>query len=430
MKTLMISLVLGVLIGVGAGFGVGTFKASLLPWEPSLEQNSGEIFAQAKAEGEKMAEDKSAADESRHKTQDRFPIAKVEEYAYDFGIVEKNAANEKGKHKFYIENVGNDVMTLKKGGKGCFCTEYSLSKESIKPGEKATVLFEWDGARSGGVFSQGVKILTNDPKHTEIVFAVRGLYTSPIISDPGEIFFASASASSGATRAFRILGFEKNDDGSPYDLQIEDLELSDNEYFSVELNKGTREDLTPEDLENNLRMQTTNLFRGTLTMKPGMPQGAFQELLRVRTNSEKMPVLEVPIRGQIQSNAIKVVGPLYDDKVDGVLKLGAVSQRVGASTSLRLTVFEPIPCNSETVVVKSVRPDWVKVDLKFQDEELQKTSPIRMIEATVQVPPNSPLGAFVGPETERQGQIVFEIGVGSNNPRKVVVPVQFTVSPN
>ena len=428
MKTLMISLVLGVLIGVGAGFGVGSFKASLSPWDPSLENNQGEIIAKAKAEGEKKTE--KAEDEPATVVAQKRPKVKVDEYAYDFGIVEKTPANEKGEHKFYIENVGDDVMTLVEGGKGCFCTEYSISPKSIKPGEKATILFEWDGARSGGVFSQGVKILTNDPEHSEVVFAVRGLYTSPIISDPGEIFFPSASATTGASRPFRILNFEKNADGSPYDLKIEGIELSDNDYFAVELNKGTREDLTEDDLKDNLRMQTTNLFLGTLEMKPGMPQGAFQELLRVRTNSEKMPVLEIPIRGQIQSNAIKVVGPLYDDKVDGILKLDSVAQKIGATTSLRLTVFEPIPCNNETVVVKSVRPDWLKVDLKFQDEELQKKSPIRMIEATVQVPANSPLGAFVGPEAERLGQIVFEIGVGTANVRKVVVPVRFTVTPN
>ncbi len=356
------------------------------------------------------------------------PRVKVDEVVFDFGIIEKNPSSERGEHPFYIENVGNADMTLADGGKGCFCTEFTISKTLLKPGEKATVLFKWDGARSGGVFNQGIRVLTNDPKQHEVTFAVKGLYTSPIVSDPNEITFQNAPANSDSSRVFRILGFEKNEDGTPFDLQITDVELSDSERFSVELQKSDLAELTEEDRKHKLFAQTTSLFSGVLTMKAGMPQGAFQELLRVRTNSSKMPILETTITGQIASNAVRVAGPLYNAKTTGQLALGSAPQSVGKTTTLRLTIFDKIPANAETVKVKSVRPDWLKVSLTYPDEELQKSSPIRLVEATIEVPAGSPQGAFTGPEKEQLGEIVFAIGLNEDSVQEVNVPVSFAVT--
>ena len=164
-------------------------------------------------------------------------------------------------------------------------------------------------------------------------------------------------------------------------------------------------------------------------MKPGMPQGAFQEILRLRVNSEKTPIFEIPIRGQVISSAIKVVGPMYDDKIDGALKLDNVKQETGKATTLRITVLEAIPANAETIFVKKVQPEWIKVDLTYPPEELQKASPIRLVEANVQIPPGAPLGAFMGPGKVELGEIVFSIGATPETSQELIIPVRFAVAP-
>lgn len=427
MRVFLTTIVVGILLGLGVGYGIGEFQAKRMSWDPSLEINKGvELAKLGKDSPTGSASEKKQADKSSGKS-GKQPKVKVDETDFDFGIVEKNPANEKGEHPFYIENVGNADMTLADGGKGCFCTEFTISKSILRPGEKAKVLFKWDGARSGGVFSQGIRVLTNDPERKEITFAVRGLYTSPVICDVGELTFHNASSTTETSRAFRVMGFEKNEDGTAFPLKIESVEISDPDHFEVDLRQDDLANLTEDDLKSKLYMQTQNLFQGVVTMKTGMPQGAFQELIRVRTNSPKMPVLEISLTGQITSNAIKISGPLFDDKLSGQLRLDNIPSSVGKKTSVRLTIFDKISANENTIKVKSVRPDWINVKLTYPPEELQKASPIRMVEAEVDIPAGSPQGAFMGPEKEQLGEIVIAVGEMEETAQDVVIPVRFAV---
>ncbi len=421
MRVILSSIVVGVVVGVVVGWGVGKFHAAQFPWNPALEANRGKAVSEIPAPDPNL----TAATAEKKKE----PRVKVDEIAYDFGIIEKNPSTEKGEHPFYIENVGEADLTLADGGKGCFCTSFTISKSTVKPGEKATVLFKWDGARSGGVFNQGVRVLTNDPKMREVTFAVKGLYTAPVISLPSELAFNNSTATSETMRTFRLYGFERNDDDSPFDLLIEAAELSDPEHFEVEIVKDDVANMSDEEKNNRLLQLTTSVYNGTVKLKTGMPQGSFQEQLRLRLNSSKTPFIEIPIHGTIMGQEIKVLGPLYDDKESGVLRIDNVEKNKGKSTNLRLLVFEPIPVNSETVFVKSVRPDWIKVDFEYPDEELQRATKVRQIGVNIEVPAGSPEGAFMGPGKDQYGEIVFQIGADEANAQKVVVPVRFAVLP-
>jgi hypothetical protein len=163
-------------------------------------------------------------------------------------------------------------------------------------------------------------------------------------------------------------------------------------------------------------------------MKPGMPQGAFQEVIRLHSNSPKTPVLEISLNGQISSNEIRISGRLFDDKDSGQLRLDNVQRAVGKTTSIRLTIFDKIPANENTVKVKSTRPDWINVNMTYPPEELQKESPIRLVEVEIEIPANSPQGAFMGPEKEQLGEIVFSVGETEETSQDVVVPVRFAVT--
>ncbi len=426
MRVFLTTIVVGILLGLGVGYGIGKFQSQKMSWSPSLEVNKGVELSQV---GKQDPDDVKKQDLANKDKRGKQPKVKVDETDFDFGIIEKNPSTEKGEHAFYIENVGTADMTLADGGKGCFCTEFTISKSTLRPGEKAKVNFMWDGARSGGVFSQGIRVLTNDPDRKEVTFAVRGLYTAPIVCDVGEITFHNASATLETSRSFRVMGFEKNEDGTPFALKIEDVEVTDPEHFVVDLRQDDLANLTDADRKSKLYMQTQNLFQGLVTMKTGMPQGSFQERIRIRTNSPKMPIVEISLVGQIAGNAIKVSGALYDDKTTGQLRMDNVSTAVGKKTNVRLTIFDKIPANENTIKVKSIRPDWIGVNLKYPPEELQKTSPIRMVEAEIEIPAGSPQGAFMGPDKEQLGEIVISVGETTESAQDVVIPVRFAVTP-
>ncbi len=422
MRAFLATVVVGILLGLGSGYAIGRFQASLMPWDPSLEINKGIELAKV---GQETPDNKDGTAKGKRGKQ---PKVKVDEVLYDFGIVEKDPSSEKGEHKFYIENVGDADMTLADGGKGCFCTDFTISKGALKPGEKATVNFTWDGARSGGVFNQGVRVLTNDPDRKEVMFYVKGLYTAPIICDVGEVVFQNASATQQSSRSFRIMGFEKNEDGSPFPLEFQRVEVTDPDHFEILLEPDSLDNLTDEDRKSKLYSQTQTLFQGIVSMKHGMPQGAFQEVIRLHSNSPKTPVLEISLNGQISSNEIRISGRLFDDKDSGQLRLDNVQRAVGKTTSIRLTIFDKIPANENTVKVKSTRPDWINVNMTYPPEELQKESPIRLVEVEIEIPANSPQGAFMGPEKEQLGEIVFSVGETEETSQDVVVPVRFAVS--
>ncbi|MBQ9127657.1 MAG: DUF1573 domain-containing protein, partial [Thermoguttaceae bacterium] len=357
MRAIVATVLSGALLGVGVGIGVGKIQSQSRFWTPQMEVNST-----VKAATAAVANAGSADDASKTPDGKRGPRVEVLETSFDFGILEKNAANEKGEHPFKIKNVGDETLTLANGGKGCFCTDFEISHKSLRPGETATVLFKWDAARSGGVFNQGVRVLTNDPKAPEVDFAVRGLYTAPIVCEPNEISFQNASATAETTRSFRLFGFEHNDDGTPFPLEILGVEVADPARLDFQIEKADLAELTAKEREHNLFSNTTNLFKGVATLKPGMPQGAFQEIVRVRTNSPKTPVLEIVVGGQVVGSTIRLSGRQYDDKGTGHLVLNSVSTRESTESQLRLTIQDKILTNAETVRVKSVRPSWLEVE--------------------------------------------------------------------
>ena len=274
-----------------------------------------------------------------------------------------------------------------------------------------------------------MRVLTNDPNAKEITFSVKGLYTAPVVTAPSELAFNNATKSSETMRTFRMYGFERNPDGTPFALKVESLELSDPEHFEVELEEDDVANMTEEEKGNRLFSLATSVFNGKVTMKPGMPQGSFQEILRIRLNSEKTPILETPIHGAIMGSEVKVLGPLYDDKNSGALRLDSIRQDQGKKTNLRFLIFDPIDVNEKSVFVKSVRPDWINVSFTYPDAELQKQTKVRQVEVDVEVPAGSPQGAFMGPGKDQLGEIVFQIGEDEETAQTVVVPVRFAVAP-
>ena len=121
MRVILTAILSGILLGVAVGAGIGFYSADSMPWTPELEINRGREFVQNEEQGTTAETD--AADPTK-----KAPRVKVDEVSFDFGIIEKNPSTEKGEHPFYIENVGNADLSLADGGKGCFCTTFSISK--------------------------------------------------------------------------------------------------------------------------------------------------------------------------------------------------------------------------------------------------------------------------------------------------------------
>ena len=265
-KVVLLAIFTGVLLGGAFGY----FMQSRRSWDVSLENNE-----RIQEEREKEVAEVKAVVEEAQKSTSQFPKVHQPEIEYDFGVLEKNDANEKGSHDFIIENVGTGVLKLTEKDKSCFCTEFHIEKKTLPPGEKTICRVTWDGKRGGGHFKQSVLIGTNDPLKEEIFFNVKGLYNSPIVCNPNQLAFNGVPNTREEQRKFHILGFGKTESGEPRPLEITESILSDPEHFALTLEKSSPDQMTPEEKESKVLAEATSLYLGTLTLKAGMPQGSF-----------------------------------------------------------------------------------------------------------------------------------------------------------
>ncbi|MDO5553951.1 MAG: DUF1573 domain-containing protein [Planctomycetia bacterium] len=411
MRTFGIIVAAGVALGLILGYVAATVSANKLQYEAAVL-----VVEEDEEKPASMREGQST------------PEASAPETSFDFGVLDKNEQTEKGEHDFVITNTGDGVLTLRDGGKGCMCTSFAISRDSLKKGEKAIVKVKWDASRGGGVFNQGVRVVTNDPNKKEIVFNVHGLYTAPVLANPNQITFSGVSSSSSHTRDFKVFGFNKTTpDGQPFDMQILETSISNPENYEISIEKVGLDAMTQAEKEQRLFENAVNLFQGHLTLKSGQPQGTFQEILRIRTNDAQIPVLEVSVEGQV-TGAVTISGNVYD-KARGYMNIGSVSTRNETVEMLRLTVVDKRIINGETLRVASVQPDWLGVEVAYPDEEVQKTLPVKLLDVTVRIPKGSPQGNFVGPDKEHMGRIVFSLVGEEGAESEIIVPVRFAVGP-
>ena len=411
----------GILLGIALGILLGYTSMAGRSWSVSVE--NPDYWESRRQEAQTAAEDALAG---------KIEAARVEtpEIEYDFGVKEKNKETVNGSHDFPVKNVGTATLTLKEKTKSCYCTEFSIAKKTLQPGESTTVNVKWDAERGGGSFKQSVIITTNDPVRPEIFFNVKGIFSSPVVAHPNHLLFSGISRGEEQSREFHILGFGSDADDNPLPLEIKESDVTvwDPDHFQVTLAPGSPDEMTEEEKNNAVLGKATSLVKGTLTVLPGLAQGAFQETVRFKTHRQEQPLLELMVEGQVVGS-VSISGAKFDKHKTGQLVIGPVSSARGQTESFRLTFDNPaLIADEKTVRLASTRPDWLEVSFQFLDPEAQKSMPVKWVDAAVNIPAGSPQQRFSGPGLAETGEIVIEVGSDLEK-EQVVLPVSFTVGP-
>ena len=193
-------------------------------------------------------------------------------------------------------------------------------------------------------------------------------------------------------------------------LEILDYKLSDQrtaEQFEV-----TFTSLSSDQLHNEVGARSGCLVK--VTVKPGLPQGAFRQRILIRTNLEKTPTVVLPVEGTIGSD-ISIAGRGWDNQT-GILSLGTINGREGAQRRLLLIVRGP---HRKEVKFKPDRivPELLKV-------QLGEATPIGNGEAIqtpliIQIPKGSRSANHLGTE---QGKLA-EITILTSHPKVPVLRI-------
>jgi hypothetical protein len=337
------------------------------------------------------------------------PKLAVDSELFVFGVMKGGGT---GSHQFHFFNHGQAPLTLKAGATSCKCTVSEVEKGILSPGDSGSVTLQWHPKEVVGRFEQNAKIITNDPIRPELVLSVSGEVTVGLRAIPPSLVLSSLARQDTAHADVRIYCYLP---GQP--LEIDGFKMAYDAlapYFTV-----THEPIPKSDLAQEPNAQSGVLLH--VGVKPGLPQGPFQQTILIATNQPDATSVAIPIEGKV-SGDISVAGPDWDDDQNS-LNLGAVKSQIGASRQLQLIVRGPKNVDkngadkngsdrnwAETrFEVGRVEPDYLHVTLG-KTEVLGSGASLRISRTplTIEVPPGSPQESHLGSEQGHVGVIVLE----------------------
>ncbi|NLX96829.1 MAG: DUF1573 domain-containing protein [Rhodopirellula sp.] len=363
------------IVGLGVGVGSAVVRMEKTPWDGSAvmpKSNEPAPFTPVGAH----------------------PTAVVDSNKHDFGAMDSHAT---GRYAFVIRNTGDAVLKLTKGDTTCKCTASLLGEggdaAEVRPGESTNVTLEWKGKGFMGPFHQSATIHTNDPEHPRLTLAITGRIVSAVSISPTNLVLRGISAGEAATGTLKLYGFQEKP------LKITGYEVT--EKATADKFELDHEPLSAEEIAKEQDAQSGHLIR--VTLKPGLPLGAFQQKIVLKTDAEDAPTVEIPIQGTISSE-ISIIGAGWDEDRQ-ILSLGTVSSQAGAERTVRILVRGP---ERKEVQVKplSAAPEMVHVEVGDPTE--WQGGQVVQIPLTIRIPAGSRPANYLGTDKESLAQVVLE----------------------
>ncbi len=365
------------LVGIGIGIGLAIARVNQYPWD-------GTPLGAASDAAEALARGSGG------------PVPKIllEEETYDFGVMDSNS---KGRHEFVFTNIGEGLLQLKKGPTSCSCAATVLQEGTIAPRESGIVAVEWTAKTSTREFTQTAEIHTNDPNRERVTLTITGRVTIAVEASPRQLIFAGVTAGEASSGSLRVFGFLPR----PRSLEITGHEFSKPDladYFEVTYRPLSADELAAEEDED-----LTSGCLVEVTVKPGLPVGAFRQTITLKTNYPESPAIELPVQGNV-GGEIAIVGKGWNQRA-GVLSLGSIRSREGAKRQLFIRAGGP---DSKDVTYKPVEtyPDLLRVTLgKTTQIEGGEVSLTPLI---IEIPRGSRPANHMGLDEEQLGRIILE----------------------
>ncbi|MGQ9574643.1 MAG: DUF1573 domain-containing protein [Thermoguttaceae bacterium] len=386
--------VLAAVLGVGAGFGLTALRIKSAPWDgtaagsrltPSTPPPASGVFGNRPV-----------------------PKVEVDHDSYDFGVMDSLL---KGSHVFQFKNAGRALLTLTKGPTSCRCTVAQMEKAELQPGESAGVTLEWTAKTSEGPYRESVVIETNDPERPRVTLTVHGEVTTAIQVNPSELVFSALSPEQSAVGTVNLLG------RLPEPFAIEGHELVDPKFagcyeVTIEPLKGA--ELAAEKAQSGYALH--------VKIKPGLPTGAFRQVIRVKTNVKTVPTIDIPVKGSIVSDEVLILGGKDWAPQASLLSIETVDNRKDTVQELTILVRGSY-CDKVKFEIVEVWPALLQVEIGQTVQTPNKSESRTPL--IIRIPKNSPPANHLGSEQGKLGRILLR----TNHPSAstLLVRVRFAI---
>ena len=307
---------------------------------------------------------------------------------YDFGEMEWGTS---GSHSWLFRNVGDYPLELRQGESTCKCTIAGVDSNKIPPGESAQVTLKWTVKGRQPLFRQSAAILTNDPNLRHVELVAKGTVTDTLRIVPN---YFSARKPRKQPKTFQAKIFCLRTD----DFQITGHRFSDESlapFFDVQIE--------PLGEENVLRAWGAKGAKiVSITVSPGLPDGAIDQRLILSTNIPQRPEVMVSL-ALSDVDAVSLVSKGWNARQQ-TLDLGDISQSTGLRRKARLMIHGQAASEPVDLKVVDVVPDFVKITSGRSERKGNSLS----IPLEIKVPAGAPLSNYMGGKLGRTGHVKVE----------------------
>jgi hypothetical protein len=381
MKTTIFALICA---GVGIVLGIGLARVQLGEATPFVLPDSSETIASGDA---------------------TTPQVSVDSETHDFGSMERDATKS---HEFRFTNTGNAPLELTVGETTCKCTIGETPQRRVEPGESVPVKLVWTANTDEPHFRQHAEIHTNDPLRQTVNLTIVGKVTDVSSFFPRTLVFGDVPTGTPRSAELKIVSFR---DESFEILEHEFVAPASDEHFTVQIEELPPDEYpTPEVLSGR---------RVKVTAEPTLPFGPIGGWLRVKTNLDTVPQLEVPLTGKVVSD-LTVFGPDYNDMKD-MLRLGPVVASQGAERKL-IVFLRGDRGKGVELRVGETDPSFLQAEL---GERKAISDNVVQVPLMIRVPQGSPPGVHMNRQDSRPGRIILH----TTHPQvpEINIQVEFTV---
>jgi hypothetical protein len=183
-------------------------------------------------------------------------------------------------------------------------------------------------------------------------------------------------------------------------LEITGHEFSNQDtakYFEVTSRQLSDEELAAEEQEDAKHGCLVEV-----TVKPGLPVGAFRQTIVLKTNYPESPTVTLPVQGTVGSE-ISIVGKGWSEQT-GVLSLGRIRSQEGATRQLFIRAGGAD--NTEvTYKLIEIYPDLLRVEV---GKTLVEGGKVALTPLIIEIPKGSRPADHMGMAEEKLGRIVLE----------------------
>ena len=305
------------------------------------------------------------------------PRADFASMIHDFGKIQAGAVV---RHDFVFTNGGTGTLRISEVRPGCGCTTAGTWDKEVEPGKTGKIPIQFNAGSFSGNVGKSISVTCNDAARSNVLLQLKANIWTPISLTPVSLYFTMTDES--VTNETKVVRIVNNLDEA---LTLSDPVTTNTAFTGVlkTVKQGREFDLhvTP-----------------VVPLPVSYAIGSFS----IRTSSDKVPTLNVPVSANVQP--VISVFP-------SVLTLSAGPRTVPSRTVVTLR-------NAGSQALALSDP---KIEIPGAKVEVNELQPGRLFRLTLELPPEAA-------PTPGQG---LELSVASTHPKfpRVRVPVRW-VAPN